>query len=310
MSIDQGLELLRTGQAATVAKAAEQAGVPRTTLGDHWRDEKAGRQRNPAPHSLPEIPDEPVGGEIPVFVRDYSHLESLHTYPIGDLHIGSPNFAEAALRQWVEYLVETDGVSMLGTGDQLNCALSSSVSDEYGEKLTVGQARRKYVDLVSPVAEAGKLDGLIDGNHEMRVYRATGDSPNAQISEILGVPYSMAAAVFRYLVGGETYDVYLRHGTGGGSTMGAAVNRLEKQERIIDADIYISGHTHTQVAFPKNIFVPNGAGGFERKKRLFVCSGSFLSYEDYAAAAGFAPAHIGAPRVFMDGTRRDFHASV
>ena len=92
--------------------------------------------------------------------------------------------------------------------------------------------------------------------------------------------------------------------------MGAAVNRLEKQERIIDADIYVSGHTHTQVCFPKNIFVPNDQGGYSRRKRLFVCSGSFLAYEDYAATAGFPPAHIGAPRIFLGGERWDVHGSV
>lgn len=92
--------------------------------------------------------------------------------------------------------------------------------------------------------------------------------------------------------------------------MGAAVNRLERQERIIDADCYVSGHTHTQVCFPKNVFVPQSDGTYRRKKRLFVCSGSFLLYEPYAARAGYAPAHIGAPRIFFDGRRHDLHASV
>jgi hypothetical protein len=306
--VEAALEMLRSGRAGTVADAARESGAPRTTVRDRWDREQRG-----IPHvddQLTEIPDEPTGGEIPVFVRDYSHLPDLHTYPLGDLHIGAPQFAEAAFDEWVSYLVGTKGVSMLGTGDFLNCALSTSVSDEYSEKLPVRDARRLFTEKVRPLAEADKLDCLIDGNHEMRVWRSTGDSPIAAVADGFGVPYSMAALVVRYLVGDESYDVYLRHGTGGGSTMGAAVNRLERQERIIDADIYVSGHTHTQVAFPKNIFVPNGRGGFSRRKRLFVCSGSFLAYEDYAAAAGLPPAHIGAPRIYMSGSRHDMHASV
>ena len=306
--VERALEMLRSGQADSVTEAATECGAPRTTVRDRWHREQTG-----IPHvadSLVEIPDEPTGGEIPVFERDYSHLSDLHVYPLGDLHIGSPGFAEAAFDEWVSYLCETDGVSMLGTGDFLNCALSSSVSDEYSEKLPVREARRLFSQKIRPLADADKLDCIIDGNHEMRVWRSTGDSPTAAVADALGVHYSMAAVVIRYLVGDQTYNVYLRHGTGGGSTMGAAVNRLEKQERIIDADVYVSGHTHSQVAFPKNIFVPNGNGGFKRKKRLFVCSGSFLAYEDYAATAGFPPAHIGAPRIYLGGEHHDMHASV
>lgn len=301
------------GESITAAARAE--GVARSTLSE--RLSGTGKPFFPLTRKpvrtfnadgLTEEPDEEA--EIPVFVRDYSDSPHHRPYPIGDLHIGAPQFASKALDQWLTYLLETPNVSMLNTGDNTNCALTTSVSDTYAEKLTVGQARRLQTAKFRPLAEADKIDAIIDGNHELRVYRATGDSPNAAVAETLGVNYTSAACIVRYLVGDESYDVYLRHGKGGGSTMGAAVNRLEKQERIIDADVYVSGHTHTQVAFPKNRFVPNGKGGFRRKKSLFVCSGSFLAYEDYAAEAGYAPAHIGAPRIFLDGRTHDVHVSV
>lgn len=246
---------------------------------------------------------------IPVVHRDYSNLASLHTYPLGDIHLGAPECAEDALDEWLQYLMDAEDVSMLNTGDNLNCAIASSVSDTYAETLTVGQARAKLTEKFRPLAEKGILDGIIDGNHEERIYRAVGDSPNAAVAEALGVPYAPAALLVVYHVGDQEYNLYVRHGRGGGATMGAAVNRLEKQERIIDADVYVSGHTHTQVAFPKNTFVREG-DQVVRKKRLFICSGSFLGYEDYAKVAGFAPAHIGAPRIFFDGRRHDIHASV
>lgn len=246
---------------------------------------------------------------IPVVHRDYSSLGSLHTYPIGDIHLGAPECAEDALDEWLKYLLDAEDVSMLNTGDNLNCAITSSVSDTYAETMTVGQARARLTEKFRPLAEKGILDGIIDGNHEERIYRAVGDSPNAAVAEALGVPYAPAALLVVYHVGDQEYNLYVRHGRGGGGTMGAAVNRLEKQERIIDADVYVSGHTHTQVAFPKNTFVREG-DQVVRKKRLFICSGSFLGYEDYAKVAGFAPAHIGAPRIFFDGRRHDIHASV
>lgn len=257
---------------------------------------------------LVNVPDAAIDG-IPVVHRDYSGLDSLHMYPVGDIHLGSPSCAEDALDEWLKYIVETPNVSLLNTGDNLNAAIVGSVSDVYTEKYTVQEARRLLTEKFQPVAAAKKLDGIIDGNHEARIYRATGDSPNAAVADALGVPYATASLLVVYHVGDQEYTCYVRHGQGGGSTMGAAVNRLEKQERIIDADIYISGHTHTQVAFPKETFFRDGDRTV-RRKRMFVSSGSFLGYEDYAKVAGYPPAHIGAPRVFLDGRRHDVHASV
>lgn len=260
-----------------------------------------------ADDKLTQDPDEAQA--IPVIHRDYTSLDALHMYPVGDLHVGSPSCALDALDEWLTYLAETDNVSMLNTGDNFNSALRDSVSDVYNETMTVGEARSFLTEKFRPLAEKGILDGVIDGNHEERILRAVGDSPNAAMAEALSVPYATAALLVVYHVGDQEYTVYVRHGRGGGATMGAAVNRLEKQERIVDADVYISGHTHTQVAFPKNTFVREGDAVL-RKKRLFVCSGSFLGYEDYAKVAGYPPAHIGAPRVFFDGRRHDVHASV
>lgn len=257
---------------------------------------------------LVNVPDSGVDG-IPVVHRDYTSLDSLHVYPLGDIHLGSPNCAEAVLDEWLKYIVDTDRVSLLNTGDNLNSAITTSVSDTYAEEYTVQVGRQKLTEKFRPVAEADKLDAIVDGNHEWRILRAVGDSPNSAVADALGVAYSPAALYVVYHVGDQEYGVYLRHGNGGGATMGAAVNRLEKQERIVDADVYVSGHTHTQVAFPKETFIRDGER-MVRRKRMFVSSGSFLGYEDYAKIAGYPPAHIGAPRIFLDGRKKDVHASV
>jgi predicted phosphodiesterase len=255
------------------------------------------------------LPENPTKQEITVFDRDYSHLESLRVYPIGDLHIGGPEHASDQLDEWLQYLADAKNASMLNTGDNTNCAIKTSVSETYDERMSVGEAREMQTAKFKPLAEANKIDAVIDGNHEDRIYRATGDSPNAAVCQALGINYERATCVVRYTVGDQQYDVYLRHGTGGGRKIGSAINNLQDQENVIDADIYVSGHTHTQVAFVKDIFVPTDEG-FDRKKRLFVCSASFVGYEEYAKKAGYAPAHIGAPRLYLDGRRKDAHASV
>lgn len=298
---------LRAG--VSINEIAEQRNVARSTAQAFVRSNNLTGADGAGVYLDDRLTQDPDDGPLLVIHRDYSHLEHLHMYPLGDIHYGSPECAEDALDEWLQYLVDTEGVSMLNTGDNFNAALRDSVSDVYTERYTLGEAREILTTKFEPIAEEDKFDGIIDGNHEWRAIRLTGDSPNAAMARTLDVAYSPSALCVVYHVGDQEYTCYLRHGRGGGATMGAAVNQLERQERIIDADVYVSGHTHTQVAFPKNTFVRSG-DEIVRKKRMFVCSGSFLGYEVYAAIAGYAPAHIGAPRVFMDGRKHDIHASV
>lgn len=305
--VSAALGAMKANPELTATEAARSVNLAPTTLRSRLND---GIGLEPAGEvTVDGLGEDPLASEVPVFERDYSDADHHYIYPIGDLHIGSPQHAGGLLREWFGYLQEAPRVSILNTGDNTNCALSSSVSDEYGEKLTVRQAREQQTELFRPLAP--KFDVIIDGNHELRVYRATGDSPNAAVADALGINYTMSACIVRYLVGDQRYDLYLRHGTGGGGKMGAQVNRLADQDGIIDADIYVSGHTHTQVAFVKDVFIPVlGETRFARKKRLYVCSGSFMGYEDYAAQAGYPPAHLGAPRIRLDGRRHDAHASI
>jgi predicted phosphodiesterase len=244
--------------------------------------------------------------EIPVIYRDYTDRDHLYVYPLGDVHKGAPAHDATKWTEWLDYL-RSSGRSMIGTGDFLNSALKDSKSESYDESLTVGKAKRPIARELEGVC----IDVLMPGNHERRIYRAVGDCPIEDIADRLDTPYAADSAVLIYDVGDQRYTVYLRHGTGGGGGIGAQANRLQKQSQAVMADVYISGHTHRQMVFPEDIFVPD----FEtrtmvRRSRYFVSSGSFLRYEGYAAAAAYAPTKLGAPRLFLDGRRHDVHGSL
>ena len=245
--------------------------------------------------------------EIPVIVREYDE-EQHFVYPLGDVHIGAENHERGLWKQWLEYLEERDDASMLGTGDFLNSAIKGSVSEVYDEDLTVGKAKRQFRRDIKGVAEAGKIDLLMPGNHEDRIYRAVGDCPIEDVADTYEVPYAKVAAVLIYKVGDIEYSCYVRHGTGGGM-IGARASRLQRQAQTLIADLYVSGHTHSQLVFPQEIFVVQGHE-VVRRRQYFVSSGSFMSMEEYAARQGYAPQRIGAPRIRLDGTRHDIHVSV
>jgi predicted phosphodiesterase len=281
--------------------AARALGMAEST----FRARLAGR---PALRVVPDGLSQDIGEqftEVPVIFRDYSHLDRLRVYPLGDVHLGAPMHQADRWQEWLDYLCSRDDVSMIGTGDFLNAALKDSKSDAYEEVMTVGQAKRVLRKQLAPLAEAGRLDLMISGNHEARIHRAVGDCPIEDIADMLGCPYDRTAALIVYRVGDVEYDFFVRHGTGNGQSAVA----LLKGAMMIDAEVYITGHVHQQMIRVDEHFVREGMR-VVRKKRVYCSSGSFLGLEGYALERGYVPGRIGAPRIHLDGRRKDVHASL
>lgn len=282
---------------------AQTLGVPRTTLQDRLRTIGILDGRK---DTLPdELSHDVSKEELPVFYRDYSHLDHLYVYPLGDVHIGAQSHDRARWKEWLSYLKTASNVSLLGTGDFLNAAIVGSKSDVYDETMTLGDAKRSLYNDLKPIANKGKLDLLMPGNHEMRAVRATGDCPIQDIAHFLEVPYTKAAAMIVYKVGDVEYEFFVRHGTGNGQSLVT----LFKGAMVAKADVFITGHTHRQACTADEYFVREGSR-MVRKRRYYVSSGSFLGYESYAAERGYAPTRIGAPRVYLSGSAQDVHVSI
>jgi predicted phosphodiesterase len=245
--------------------------------------------------------------EIPVIRRNYTDQAQHHLYALGDVHKGAKMHDRERWREWLDYLAGQPDVSLLLNGDLLNAAIIGAKSDVYDETLTVGDAKRELIEEVRPLAEQGKVDGANPGNHEDRITRAVGDCPVKDLCWMLDIPYFEASALFVYEVGDVEYRVFVRHGTGNGQSLAG----LEKGANVVDADLYITGHTHKVGVTANDVFVLNEEGTrLERRHRYFTSSGSFLALERYAAQRGYAPTRLGAPRIFFDGRRRDVRVSV
>lgn len=244
--------------------------------------------------------------EIPVLRADFSDRDHLVVYPIGDFHVGSPACDLPRLKEWIDYIAGRDDAAVILTGDLLNCALKDSKSESYDESLPLGAAKEALTDLLKPIRK--KVICAIPGNHEARVYRAVGACPVKDVCYPFDIPYYQDAVLIAVNVGEVEYDIYLRHGNGGGG-IGARANRLQKGSQVVWGDIFISGHVHNQAAFIEDLFRRDG-DRMVRHRKLYVASGSFLRYEGYAAVAGYSPGKLGAPRIRLDGTRKDAHVSL
>jgi hypothetical protein len=258
---------------------------------------------NPHPEPSVDVGREFV--EVPVFERDYSHLDSLLAYPLGDIHLGAASHQRDRWSEWVGFLGENADTSMIGLGDFLNCAVIGGKSDVYDERLTVQDAKWLLKEQLEPLADSHRLDVLMPGNHENRVTRLTGECPIYDVARVLGVNYTHAAAMLHYRVGDQSYEIYVRHGTGNGQSLA----QLDKSAMVAKADVYITGHIHKIATTCDEYFVRDG-DRMCRRRRYYVTSGAFLGYERYAAERGYKPTRIGAPRIHLDGRKHDVHISI
>ena len=290
---------------------ARYLGIPPTTLRSHMSKQGLNNQAKQLNTQTLDPGSSPgslslEAAEIPVIRRRYD-ADKHYVYPLGDVHLGAREHKAEQWEEWLGYIFDHKETSMLGTGDFLNTALKDSVSDIYSETLNPRDGRKLLVNQLRPLAEDGRIDVIIRGNHEERITKATGDCPIEVVSEVLDIPYAPAAVLLVYEIGDQEYTVFLRHGTGNGQSVAAA----EKSAVVIHADVYVTGHTHAQFAKTDEVFVLAEDGkSTVRKRRYYVSAGSFMGLEQYAAVRGYKATRIGAPRIFFDGTRHDVHVSL
>jgi hypothetical protein len=99
------------------------------------------------------------------------------------------------------------------------------------------------------------------------------------------------------------------HGSGGGRREGGKINRLADLATIVDADLYLMGHTHFPAVFKENYFRVNaGNSSVMEVEKLFVNSAAALHFGGYGDRQGYKPASRSNPVIYLDGRKREMKA--
>lgn len=250
-------------------------------------------------------------------------LEYIEIVPIADAHIGDALCDMELLKQEIDYVKKNKHTFAVLNGDLLNNAIKSSVSDIYAEKLSPMEQLKLAIKLLEPIKD--KILCVTSGNHEDRSYKTDGIDLTYLLCRELNLEdrYSNASALlfvrFGELRQVETngsgnnrkvcYTVYVTHGSGGGGKTGSKANRASSLASIIDADIYITSHMHTPIAFKEAYHrtdVRNSTVSLVDK--LFVVTSSFLNYGGYGEKFSFKPSSKQNPHILLSGVRKDFIA--
>ena len=241
-------------------------------------------------------------------------LKVLELVCISDAHIGDPQANEQALMEQIRYVEDTPNCYAIVNGDIMNNATKSSPSDTYTEVMSPMEQIVKAVMLLKPISD--KILAITQGNHERRTAKESGVDLMKIIAMELGLvdKYSEGMAYLFIRFGEQSshdhfrkvlYTILVTHGNGGGRTVGAKANRLADLVSIADADIYLYGHTHNNIAFKEGFMRVNWRTySLEMVDRLFVNSGAFLDWGGYAEQAQYRPSVIAPPHIFLSGSER------
>ena len=248
-------------------------------------------------------------------------LKEIEILAVADYHWADPNSDHDRIRNDIKYIEEHDNVFCVLNGDLMDCAIASSVGDTYGATLTPMDELRVCVEMFKPIAH--KILCVVPGNHEMRHYRTNGVDMTMLMCQQLGIEdrYSPTTALvfirFGEMQDGKShrrkaaYTMYVSHGNGGGRKEGGKIQRLVDLSTIVDADIYLCGHTHLPAVLKDGFARPCMANSsITYGTRLYVNTSAKLSYGGYGDAGGFKPPCLDTPIIKLNGTRKEVNATI
>jgi len=239
--------------------------------------------------------------------------------PVADIHAGKQGCRFAKLRALVAWGMEHPGYYFGGLGDWANCpTIHSPEADQLGEQVcTLNQSLAALYWLWKPIADAGRLLGIANGNHEKRIAKATGQdlSPMKYLAERLNVSYWGYETPLMMHVGECTYCTYLHHGTGGGQTLGYILATLERMAWNNDADAILMAHRHMTIAVERAQYRPEVADvGFEwqHKFRWLICCGCMCESvaSEWSREKNLPPTVAGTVTLRYYANRQHMHARV
>ena len=238
-------------------------------------------------------------------------LDHLYILAIGDWHIGDVLFDEKILKEFLQWVDENNAYIFL-TGDLIENATKNSPSDCYRTTMSPSQQLDIAEDIIRPYRE--RLLAVVSGNHEWRsrkevdyeplsemVLRLGGRKLRDKIYDPDGITVLIRLGHFNR--GKIPYSFYITHGK--------HLTTNKRAHDVVDVDCYVCGHNHEQEVKLSDFFrLDDRHNKLNQVKRFNVRSGSFRNYGGYEQRSTYPPAHKGAPRLRLDGLKKDLHIEV
>lgn len=218
-----------------------------------------------------------------------------HIALLSDWHIGNEACNLKLINKIVSYVKKTPNAFAIILGDLIEMIGYHSKGMLHSQKIFATDQFKEAVKILTPIKD--KILFAVTGNHEGRTVKDCALDIMDLLCERLDIDYRGVDCYFGVKnLSGNLIRAYATHGSSGGATMGAKINRLEKCHwKFPNADLLVMGHTHSLSDIYKEVPFLTQSGKVESKIQYFVCAGTALGSDaKYAAQAGYPPAPVGA----------------
>ena len=231
---------------------------------------------------------------------------------LGDIHYGHPQCRIDKVINMVNWALQEKSYVVL-MGDMIECGLKTSVGDSvYKQKLNPQEQMEFVVALFKPLADAGLIIGIHEGNHENRITERTGIDITKIMAKLLGVRYLGYACWSLLRVGKQNYAMYSMHGSSGSRFKHTKLKAVMDVVAWIHADIVAMGHVHS-IASESVIRQEVDLRSKTVKERIsyVVLTGSYLSWDrSYAQMKNMPITKLGSPKAKLRADEHDVHFSL
>ncbi len=262
-----------------------------------------------------------------------SFNDSFTLLPFCCVHFDSDECHRELFKQMVARASDKD-VYTIGLGDLFDHARSRyriglrKASPDSTSSRALDDMVYRHIEELLEVAKplfSGRMLGMVEGNHYHEFQHTdcdrdivNGETQQMRLCRLYNIPYLAELAVITLYITfadrprlRDIYVIYASHGTRtGGSTVGSDIGNMERKvEPLMEADCYMTGHTHRRIAHFLPKMVPCGKKFIERP-HLLIKAGSFLrgfvpDRVTYASEAGYRPLDLGWQEIHFSYAERD-----
>ena len=184
--------------------------------------------------------------DLELIIKEFpKNLPVLRVYAIGDVHVGSRQFDESALKKKLKIIQEDKCGVLVLCGDLGDYGLKNSKTNVYQATMNPQEQQQYILKLFEPVKN--KIVAAVPGNHEERITKEVGTCPLYDLCVLWGCPevYRENVAIVK-LMFGNRHGSKQKHIFIGIVTHGSSRNKHRKFISGFEGmDFAISGHTHT-----------------------------------------------------------------
>ena len=248
--------------------------------------------------------------------------ETITLWGMFDLHMDNSSCDTPKLKQDLQAIIDNPKAYAVCGGDTLDMMFAKFDPRAYPKMLQphieasdnpADVAVEYAVEMLKPLAETGRLIGMMIGNHEQTYCDRHKTNVIKRICSLLNVPYlgyeCFLRLFFDYGKDGYSPSVrvvrgYLHHGFGGGSPVTKGMIQLERTlGGLQNIDFVMMGHIHKQTfaqEYMRGVTGMFGKGKVAIRSMALAICGGYKFRSDWEVSKGSRLGAIGAGRIYFD----------